>query len=592
LPIPAPNEPVPAKAGGPAGGLPAVDGGGAAAVTGGATVTTAATVATAAAPSAGSGGGGAAASPPKVRPPGTMASLAAAMRSWRTASVVLLQFSSGLPLGLVWIAIPDWMRKIGVDIRVVGLITLAQAPWTFKFLWSPFMDRFAPPFLGRRRGWAALAQVALCALTLALAGVGGHPDTPWVVAALALAIAFASASQDIALDAYAVDVLRPDEQAVAGGARTAVYRMAMVVAGGVAITAAGRFSWPVVNCGLALLYLPMLALTWKAPEPAGLPPAPRTLRAAVWLPFVGFLARRRALEILVFVMLYRLTDNLAQSLQRPFLVEMGYSDFDRGFALSTIGLAGTLTGVFLGGAATAPLGLSRALWIFGALQAFSNLGYVVLANLGHADRLVMYGAIGFETLGAGLGMGALSVLLLRMTQKRFSATQYALFSSIFGLPRLLAGPICGFAVDAMGWTRFFWFAILAGLPALLLLSRFAPWGAREPAFEIEEAPAAARLRRLPPRALAGRAALGALAGGAAAAFVAALLPALKAMRAAPGHPPRPFDLAAPLRALAAPAAAGDWLTLLGIAAFAAVCGLLAAAIAAARHGAGRELAGD
>jgi PAT family beta-lactamase induction signal transducer AmpG len=535
-------------------------------------------------------GGAAAALAPRARPLGTMASLGAAMRSWRTASVVLLQFSSGMPLGLVWIAIPDWMRKIGVDIRVVGLITLAQAPWTFKFLWSPLMDRYTPPFLGRRRGWAALAQVALCILTLGLAGVGRHPDTPWVVAALALAIAFASATQDIALDAYAVDVLRPDEQAVAGGARTAVYRMAMLVAGGLAITAAGRFSWPLVLCGLALLYLPMLLLTWKAPEPAGLPAAPRTMREAVWLPFVGFLARRRALEILAFVILYRLTDNLAQSLQRPFLVEMGYSDFDRGFALSTIGLAGTLVGVFLGGAATAPLGLGRSLWIFGVLQAFSNLGYVVLSTLGHADRPVMYAAIGFETLAAGLGMGALSVLLLRMTQKRFSATQYALFSSLFGLPRLVAGPICGFAVDAVGWTAFFWFAIVAGLPALLLLTRFAPWGAREPAFAVETV--AARELPLPPRALAGRGAAGGLAGAVFAALLAALLAALKAMRAAPGHPPRPFDLGAPLRALAAPGDAGGWLTLLGITVFALVCGLLAAAVAAARHGAGRDLAAD
>jgi MFS transporter, PAT family, beta-lactamase induction signal transducer AmpG len=534
---------------------------------------------------------GAAGGPLPPRPPGTWASLAAAMRSWRTASVVLLSFSSGLPLGLVWIAIPDWMRKIGVDIRVVGLMTLAQAPWTFKFLWSPLMDRYTPPWLGRRRGWAAVTQVALCALTLALAGVGNHPDTPWVVAALALAIAFASASQDIAIDAYAVDVLRPEEQAVAVGARTALYRVGMIAAGGIGITVAGRLSWPVVNCGLALLYLPMLAVTWKAPEPAGLPPAPRTLREAVWQPFVGFLARRRALEILGFVILYRLSDNLAQSLQRPFLVEMGYSDFDRGFALSTIGLAGTLTGVFLGGAATAPLGLGRALWIFGALQAVSNLAYVVLSVAGGVDRPLMYGAIGFETLCAGLGMGALSVLLLRMTQKRFSATQYALFSSLFGLPRLVAGPICGFAVDAVGWTRFFWFASAAGLPALLLLTRFAPWGAREPSFAVEVV--AAREAPLPPRALALRAAAGALAGGSFAALVTALLAALKAMRAAPGHPAQPFDLLTPLRALAAPdGSAGGWLTLLGIAAVGLVCGLLAAAVAAARRGAGRDLATD
>src|SRR5688572_21766621 len=171
---------------------------------------------------------------------GALASLALAMRSKRTAFVVLQSLASGLPLGLVWIAIPDWMRSIGVDIRVVGLITLAQAPWTFKFLWSPLMDRYVPPFLGRRRGWAFLAQIGLFVTTLALAGVGGHPETPWVVGALALAVAFASATQDIAVDAYAVDVLRADEQGIAVGARIAIYRAAMFIAGGLAISLAGR----------------------------------------------------------------------------------------------------------------------------------------------------------------------------------------------------------------------------------------------------------------------------------------------------------------------------------------------------------------
>jgi PAT family beta-lactamase induction signal transducer AmpG len=164
-----------------------------------------------------------------------------AMRSWRTASVALLSFASGLPLGLVWIAIPDWMRASGVDIRIVGLTTLAQAPWSFKILWSPLMDRYALPLFGRRRGWAALAQVALFALTLMLAGVGDRPETPWVVLALALAIAFASATQDIAIDAYAVDVLRPDEQGVVVGARIALYRAAMFTAGSLAITLAGQY---------------------------------------------------------------------------------------------------------------------------------------------------------------------------------------------------------------------------------------------------------------------------------------------------------------------------------------------------------------
>src|SRR5207249_11263848 len=154
-------------------------------------------------------------SPLTTTRPGTFRSLGLAMRSWRTASVALLSFSSGLPLGLVWIAIPDWLRSSGIDIRVVGLVTLSQAPWTFKFLWSPLMDRFVPPYLGRRRGWALIAQVGLLAGTLALAGVGNRPETPWIIGALALAVAFASATQDIAIDAYAWEVLRPEEQGVA-----------------------------------------------------------------------------------------------------------------------------------------------------------------------------------------------------------------------------------------------------------------------------------------------------------------------------------------------------------------------------------------
>ena len=262
-------------------------------------------------------------SPDAGRRLSTWEAIVRAMSSWRTASVSLLSFSSGLPLGLVWIAIPDWMRDAGVDIEIVGLITLAHAPWTFKILWSPLMDRYAPPWLGRRRGWIVISQVALFVLTLALAGLGDQPNLPWIVIAFALAIAFASASQDIVIDAYAVDVLRKDEQAIAVGARTAVYRAAMYVAGALAITATSWISWPAVCVTLALIYLPMLVVTWRSPEPEVAVPSPATLRQAVWEPFLGFLTRHRALEILAFVFFYKFADNLAQSLQRPFLVDMG-----------------------------------------------------------------------------------------------------------------------------------------------------------------------------------------------------------------------------------------------------------------------------
>jgi PAT family beta-lactamase induction signal transducer AmpG len=198
--------------------------------------------------------------------PGTLESLRRAFTSWRTASVTLMSFASGMPLGLVWVAIPDWMRDEGFDIRIVGLFTLAQAPWTFKFLWSPFLDRFVPP-LGRRLGWTFIAQLALLISTIALAGAGSHPDAPWVVLALTFAIALAGASQDITIDAYAVDVLRPEEQAVAVGARNSLYRLGFQLAGAASITMAGQWGWQATNVLLGLLYLPMLFVTWKSPQP-------------------------------------------------------------------------------------------------------------------------------------------------------------------------------------------------------------------------------------------------------------------------------------------------------------------------------------
>jgi PAT family beta-lactamase induction signal transducer AmpG len=515
---------------------------------------------------------------PADRRPGAFESLGRALRSWRTASVALLSFSSGLPLGLVWYSIPDWMRDIGVDIRVVGLFTLAQAPWAFKVVWSPLMDRYAPPFWGRRRGWMAITQLALAVLGLMLAGVGNRPDAIWVVGALALAIALASATQDIAIDAYAVEVLRTEEQGAAVGARIALYRAAMVVSGGAAITAAGRLGWPAGNLLLALVYLPMLVLTWKAPEPESRTVQPRSLREAVWHPFLGFLARHRAVEILAFVLLYKFADQLAQSLTRPFLIDMGYSADHRGIALATVGMVATIAGAFLGGWVTTLAGLGHSLWIFGVLQIFSNLGYFLLAKAGGPNLALMYGATSFELLTSGLGTGAFSVLLLRMTQKRFSATQYALFSSLFALPRLLAGPVTGFVVDAVGWATFFLSTIVMGIPGLVMLARFVPIGVREPQFTVEAAAARAPLSRA---ALVGRGAAGAVACGAVAAIVLALLAALKTLREAKGA----FDPGGALWAILRPAGIADWLQLVGIAAFAVIGGLFVAATAAARHGA-------
>jgi PAT family beta-lactamase induction signal transducer AmpG len=497
------------------------------------------------------------------------------MRSWRTGSVALLSFASGMPLGLVWIAIPDWMRSAGVDIRIVGLATLAQAPWSFKILWSPLMDRYALPVFGRRRGWAALAQVALFALTLLLAGVGDRPETPWVMLAVALAIAFASATQDIAIDAYAVDVLRPDEQGAVVGARIAIYRGAMFVAGSLAITLAGAYSWPLVCAGLACAYLPMLLVTALAPEPERVPAAPTSLRDAIWLPIVGVLARHRAVEILAFVVLYKLADNLAQSLTRPFLIDRGYDEVARGVALGSVALVSTLAGTALGGVLTSVIGLGRSLWVFGVLQVFSNIGYVVLAR-SPASLPLMYAANGFEQLTSGLGTGAFSVLLLRLTERRFSATQYALFSSLFGLPRLVSGPICGAMVDAVGWEAFYWFTIVCGVPGLVLLARFVPPTARDLPAEYEVQPAPTEFRSAP--SSAGPGLTSAFITFALATLAAAVLDALKTARATQA----PLDVVHALGAVLHPTEPAEWIQLLGIVVIAVLAGLIGAAMAATR----------
>jgi len=303
--------------------------------------------------------------------------------------------------------------------------------------------------------------------------------------------------------------------------------------------------------------------------------APMSLQAAVWEPFVSFLTKARALEILAFVVLYKLADNLAGALVRPFLVQIGFNDFDVGIATATIGLFATLLGTLLGGVLTTSMGLGHALWVFGILQIASNFGYVLIAEIG-VDRPLMYGAMAFESLTSGMGTGAFGVLLLRMTQKQFSATQYALFSSLFALPRILAGPVTGLTVDAIGWHDFFILTMVIGIPGMVLLQRFSPLGVRDPDMEALAAGHGVPITR---RALALRALLGGVLGTALAAFVAALLGAFRQLRAAPQES---FDLWTPLAALVAPQDAGGWLELLGVLLFGALIALTTAAAAAAK----------
>lgn len=512
----------------------------------------------------------------------TWQSLKAVATSWRLGSVALLQLPSGLPLGLVWLAVPTWLTEQGVDLKVVGLVTLAQAPWTFKFLWAPLLDRYPLPFLGRKRGWIVVMQAALLLLGLALASVSDRPDAVAMVGVLAMAIAFASATQDIAIDAHAVEVLRREEQGAAVGARLAVYRTAMWISGRLSVTAAAWMGWPLVNVVLSLLYVPSILITRWAPEPESVPPPPQSLREAVWGPFVGMLGQHRALEILAFVLLYKLSDNLTQALTGPFLVQMGFSALDRGVAVGTIGLFAIIVGTILGGLLTQMVGLGPALWIGGFVQIFSNLGYAAVAQVGD-NRPLMYGATGFEYFATGLGNGAFGVLLLRLTQKRFSATQYALLSSLFTLPRVLAGPPAALMADAIGWRDFFVFTLATGVPGLVMLYRFVPWGVREPTFRVAEASAGRALSR---RALVLRSATIGLAATVLSIACSLTLDAIRAHRAG-----KSFAWLEAAGRIALPGSAGEVTTLVAVVVVGALTALATAAGLAARRSARAENTG-
>jgi PAT family beta-lactamase induction signal transducer AmpG len=512
--------------------------------------------------------------------PSTFQSLVRSFTSWRTACVTLQSFSSGLPLGLVLVAVPAWLKMEGFDNTTIGWVSAAQVPYAFKFLWSPLMDRYAPPLLGRKRGWAVVAQAALLLATLGLAIVAMRPHQVWPIGLAVLLIAFASASQDIAIDAYAVEVLRPEEQGVAAGARGAVARFALTLSGRISITLTQWFSWPALFAVQSLFYPGAAALMFFSPEPEAVPPPPRSLRDAVWEPFVGFLRQHRALEIATFLVLYKFGDNLASALVSPFLIETGYNKFDVGIIFFWIGFAGTIIGSIVGGAVTSGLGLGHSLWIFGFLQAFSNVGYILIAQVG-VNRPLMYSAMLLESATTGMGTGAFSVLLLRLTQKKFSATQYALLSSIFALGRTASGPLAGVLADAMGWRNFFALTILAAAPGLVMLQRFVPLGMREPVL-LEEArrPGA----RLTGRQLATRALLGAAIGLAVAALYRSTLEALRTMRVVPGTG---FALEPHLHRLVHPLSFNDWTAVVAVLVFAALCGLASAALAAARRGVAR-----
>ncbi|MBD2089425.1 MFS transporter [Microcoleus sp. FACHB-1515] len=397
-------------------------------------------------------------------------------QSRKMVALLLLGFASGLPLFLTSRTLQAWMTVEGVDLAQVGAISLVALPYSLKFLWSPFLDRFVPPFLGRRRGWLVITQIAL-ALAIAAMAVQRPAQALQLFAINAVAIAFLSATQDIAFDAYRTDVLQPRE--LGAGAAVAVlgYRVALLVTGSLALILADRLPWPTIYLGMAGLMLLCILPSFFAPEPEIAVRPPATFADAVKLPFIEFFQRKGVAQgflILVFIVLYKLGDALVNNMVTPFLLQTGFTQGDIGKIQGGMGLIATIVGALAGGALLSQWGVNRSLWIFGGLQAISNLAYFLLAQAGQ-NYPMMVVAINIENFCGGLGTAAFVAFLMSLCNQRFSATQYALLSSLMAVSRdILVAPAGGIA-DRLGWPLFFLLTIAAALPGLLLLPIFAPW---------------------------------------------------------------------------------------------------------------------
>lgn len=386
----------------------------------------------------------------------------------RIGAITVLGFASGLPLALTGGTLQAWMTVEGVDLKTIGIFTLVGLPYTIKFLWSPLVDRFIPPFLGRRRGWMVIFQFALI-LFIALMGMTSPTEAPFVLAGFALMVAFCSASQDIVIDAYRTDILHERERGLGAAVYVTGYRIAMLVSGAMALIFSEQLGWRLTYLIMAgLMTIGILATLW-GPNPEEQVAAPRTLAEAVGEPFKEFFSRRGAWAFLAMIILYKLGDAFAGSLTTAFLLRgPGFSVGEVGAINKGMGLAATIIGALFGGVLMARLRLYRSLMYFGILQAVSNLSFMVLASMGKSYPMMVV-AVGFENLAGGMGTAAFVAFLMALCDHRFTATQFALLSALASIGRVFVGPPSGFLAEAVGWPPFFFITFLAALPGLWLL---------------------------------------------------------------------------------------------------------------------------
>ncbi len=391
--------------------------------------------------------------------------------------MLLLGFSSGLPLYLTSTTLQAWMTKEGVNLTSIGLFSLVALPYSFKFIWSPLLDRYVPPFMGRRRGWLVITQIALI-LAISCMFFQQPKQALQLLAVNAIAIAFFSASQDIAFDAYRTDMLEEEEMGAGAAITVLGYRLALVITGSLALVLADRLPWNVVYLFMAVLMLVGLVSSFFAPEPEKPVHAPETLVDAVILPFQDFFQShgvKVGVLSLVFITLYKFGDAILNNMTTPFLLQTGFSQTDLGVIRGGMGILATLVGTLVGGSVMSKLGIYKSLWIFGGLQCLSNLGYLALTLTGQNYQLLVL-SINLENFCGGMGTAAYVAYLMSLCNPSFTATQYALLSSLMAVSRDVLIAPAGKIAELTGWTNFMLISIVAAIPGLLLLPLVAPWG--------------------------------------------------------------------------------------------------------------------
>ncbi len=389
---------------------------------------------------------------------------------------VFTGFASGLPLYVLIQLVPAWLRVEGVGLAEIGFFALIGFPYTWKFLWSPVIDRYTLPFLGRRRGWMLVTQLALL-VSIASLGWMDPELSIWKVAYLAAGVAFFSASQDIVLDAYRRELLPDIELGLGNAIHVQTYRLAGLVPGALALILADFLPWHTVFTFVAAFMGVGVVLTLFIGEATAEPHPPKTLKEAVVKPFQEFFDRKglsSALLILLFMFLYKLGDNMATALSTPFYLDMGFSLTQIGTIAKTSSLTAVIIGGLVGGLVMVKLSINRALWLFGVVQVVSILGFALLSIIG-TNPYVLGLVVGLEYLGVGLGTAAFTAFIARSTNPVFAATQFALFTALAALPRTVANAVTGVIVEQVGWTQFFILCTLLAIPGMLLLFKVAPW---------------------------------------------------------------------------------------------------------------------